>query len=138
VEYHIVTNLSENHMEQLKKLFQAEWWTKGRELSDIKIMLENSDIIIGCCDPTNNELIGFTRVLTDFVYKAFIFDVIVKESYRGQDLGRVLIETVLENPSLQKVKHFELYCRPEMVSYYKKWGFSEELGELTFMRKVKK
>lgn len=138
MEYHIVTKLSENQIEQLEKLFQVEWWTKGREFSDIKMMVENSDIIIGCCDPSNNELIGFTRVLTDYVYKAFIFDVIVKESYRGKDLGRVLIDTVLETPSLQKVKHFELYCLPEMVSFYKKWGFSEELGEITFMRKVKK
>jgi predicted GNAT family N-acyltransferase len=138
VEYHIVTKLSEKQIEQLEKMFQVEWWTKGREFGDIKMMVENSDIIIGCCDPSTNELIGFTRVLTDYVYKAFIFDVIVEESYRGKDLGRVLIDSVLKTPSLQEVKHFELYCLPEMVSFYKKWGFSEELGELTFMRKVKK
>ncbi|MDN3016462.1 hypothetical protein PH210_09630 [Paenibacillus sp. BSR1-1] len=29
-----------------------------------------------------------------------------------------------------------LYCRPEMVPFYHKWGFSEKLGDLTFMRLI--
>lgn len=132
----MITSLSDNHLEQLDKLYQAEWWTKGREYQDIKRMVENSDIVIGYCEPDNNELIAFARVLTDYVYKAFIFDVIVKESYRGKELGRALINVILQNPSLQGVKHVELYCRPEMVTFYEKWGFSKVLGELTFMRMV--
>lgn len=138
MEYEVVRKLTDEHLKQLEKLFQGEWWTKGREFIDIKRMVENSDLIIGYCEPITGELIGFARVLTDYVYKAFIFDVIVKESFRGKDLGKALISTILQEPQLQGVKHFELYCRPEMVPFYKKWGFSEELGELRFMRLVTK
>jgi predicted GNAT family N-acyltransferase len=134
VDFELVTSLTHNQLEQLEKLYQGEWWTKGRETQDIKRMVENSDIIIGLCEPSTKELIGFARVLTDYVYKAFIFDVIVKETYRGRDLGKALINAIVQNPSLQNVRHFELYCRPEMESYYEKFGFSKELGKLTFMR----
>jgi len=27
----------------------------------------------------------------------------------------------------------ELYCLPELVPFYRKWGFTEELGGLRFM-----
>ncbi|WP_195891945.1 GNAT family N-acetyltransferase [Neobacillus dielmonensis] len=63
-------------------------------------------------------------------------DVIVKESFCGQNLGRELMNHIVEHPSLQQVQHFELYCRPEMLPFYQKWGFTEEFKELYFMRKT--
>ncbi|MEH7332104.1 GNAT family N-acetyltransferase [Neobacillus drentensis] len=136
MDFNIVTQLSNKQMIQLERLFQLEWWTKGREFPDIKRMVEHSDFIVGYIEPGTDELIAFARVLTDYVYKGLIFDVIVKEAYRGRDLGSALINTILEEPYLRDVKHFELYCRPEMVPFYHKWGFSEKLGDLTFMRLI--
>ncbi|MGG1678090.1 GNAT family N-acetyltransferase [Neobacillus sp. NRS-1170] len=138
MDFNIVTQLSNDQLFQLERLFQLEWWTKGRELSDIKRMVEHSDFIVGYIDPETDELIAFARVLTDYVYKAMIFDVIVKEAYRGRELGCAIINTILIEHSLKDVKHFELYCRPEMVPFYHKWGFSEKLGDLTFMRLINK
>ncbi|MDE3841021.1 GNAT family N-acetyltransferase (plasmid) [Bacillus methanolicus] len=135
--YEIIEKLTNEQIKDLHTLFQSEWWTKGRDLSDVQRMVENSDVIVGLCESKTKELIGFTRVLTDYVYKALILDVIVKKSYRGKDLGRILMDTVFEHPSLIGVKHFELYCRPEMLPFYRKWGFTEDLGELHFMRKVR-
>ncbi|ETI67402.1 N-acetyltransferase GCN5 [Neobacillus vireti LMG 21834] len=68
-------------------MFQAEWWTQGRELDDVGIMVKNSDIIIGFSDVETDELIGFARVLTDFIYKALILDVMVSKSYRDISKG---------------------------------------------------
>nr|WP_283249433.1 GNAT family N-acetyltransferase [Bacillus sp. FJAT-49736] len=116
-------------------LFQLEWWTKGRKLEDIQSMIENSDVIVAYCDLETKELVAFARVLTDFVYKALILDVIVKESYRGKDLGRGLLDKIMEHPLLKDVKHFELYCKSEMLPYYRKWGFTEDIRDIFFMRK---
>ncbi|MFP3472315.1 GNAT family N-acetyltransferase, partial [Micrococcus sp. SIMBA_144] len=68
-------------------MYETEWWTKGRTLTDIQIMLQNSDIVIALVGPQHKELIAFARVLTDYVYKAIIFDVIVHPSYRGKHMG---------------------------------------------------
>jgi predicted GNAT family N-acyltransferase len=137
MEFEVVEELTYEQVRCLHQLYQKEWWTKGRKWSEVQRMVENSDITIGLCNPQTRELVAFTRVLTDYVYKALILDVIVKESYRGKKLGRILMDSVLHHPLLKDVMHFELYCRPEMIPFYQKWGFTEELGELYFMRKTR-
>jgi predicted GNAT family N-acyltransferase len=130
-----IDNLTEEQIEELYGMYQSEWWTKGREISDIRRMLEHSSIIVAFCDRDNKRMVAFARILTDYVYKALILDVIVHSSYRSQHLGRKLMDSILEHPSLESVRHLELYCLPEMVPFYRKWGFADELGELCFMRR---
>ena len=79
---------------------------------------------------------AFARVLTDGVYKALIFDVIVAGSHRDHGLGRALMDALLEHPRLKSVRHLELYCLPELIPFYRRWGFSDELGELRFLRRA--
>lgn len=130
-----IDKLNDRQIEQLNCLFEKEWWTKGRQLQDIKKMLAHSDIVVGICDSETKELIGFSRVLTDFTFKVLILDVMVKETLRGKDLGKALLNRIMEHPQLEKVAHFELYCRPEMIPFYEKWGFTDNLKNLHFMRK---
>jgi GNAT superfamily N-acetyltransferase len=137
MDIEIIEQLTTEQIRDLHTLYQSEWWTRDRDLLDVQRMVENSDVIVGLCETRTKELIGFTRVITDYVYKALVLDVIVKDSYRGKQLGRILVDTIFEHPTLIGVKHFELYCRPEMLPFYSKWGFTEDLGKLHFMRKVR-
>ncbi|MGB7624179.1 MAG: GNAT family N-acetyltransferase [Terriglobia bacterium] len=134
---HLIDHLTDEQILDLDHLYQAEWWTRGRQLPDIRKMLENTDVLAAFCDSDSQRLIAFARVITDYTYKALILDVIVDASYRGKNLGRALMDAIVAHPRLKSVKHFELYCLPELVSFYKKWGFTDELGELRFMRRVK-
>jgi ribosomal protein S18 acetylase RimI-like enzyme len=129
----IIYKLDTHHIIQLQKLFQKEWWTKKRSLKETQKVVENSSIVIGLVD-NNNDLKAFSRVLTDYTFKAVIFDVIVDEGFRNKGIGKELMRLILEHEELKEVKHFELYCLPEMVAFYKSYGFSDELGELMFMR----
>ena len=97
--------------------------------------VRGSQICIGILDNDEN-LIGFTRFISDFIYKAIIFDVIVSASYRGQGLGQKLISLVKNNEKLKEVKHFELYCLPEMETFYSNLGFSIDVGGIKLMRSV--
>lgn len=133
----LIDHLTDAHILDLERLYQAEWWTRGRQLPDIRKMLENTDVVVAFCDSNDGKLIAFARVITDYVYKALILDVIVDATHRGKDLGRRLMDAIIEHPRLKSVNHFELYCRPELVPFYKKWGFADDLGELRFMRKAK-
>ncbi len=132
----VVHWLTESQIKDLYALFQREWWTKGRELDDVKRMLEHTDVVVALCEPQTKRLIAFARVLTDRVYKALILDVIVDVAYRGTELGRTLMDTILQHPALSSVHHFELYCLPELIPFYRKWGFTDELGTLRFMRRT--
>ena len=135
--FKVIEEIEENHIKDLHLIYQLEWWTEGRQLEDIKKMLQNTDVIVAFCDSKTKKLFAFARVITDYVYKALILDVIVERSYRKKDLGKTLMESILNHNSLKSVNHFELYCLPEMVSFYKKFGFSEKLNSLVFMRLTK-
>jgi len=130
-----IHHLTNDQVLDLERMYQSEWWTKGRALPDIRRMLENTDVIVAFCDSESQRLIAFARVITDYVFKALILDVIVDATHRGKDLGRALMDAIAEHPELRRVRHFELYCLPELLPFYRKWGFTDELGELRFMRR---
>ena len=131
----LVERLDGDLPEQLYRLYLAEWWTHRRNLDDVRRMLEGSDVVLGLVDEDTGALAGFARVITDFVFKALVLDVIVEAAYRGTGLGARLMDEVVGHPRLKNVLHFELYCRPELIPFYERWGFTNELAELRFMRR---
>lgn len=130
--------LSGPQIEQLWHMFQAEWWSRDRRIEDVRRAVQHSDLIFAFCDPATGRLAAFARVLTDYVYKAVIFDVIVDRPHRHTGVGRLLLESMTSHPALLFVENLELYCRPELVAFYRKWGFCADLDELCFMRKKQK
>ena len=131
----VIYTLNENHINQLHDLYQHEWWTKSRTLDDTKICVKHSQICIGLIDDQHN-LIGFCRIITDYIFKAFIFDVIVQPDMRGAGLGDTLISLVKNHEHLRDVKHIELYCLPDMVDFYTKHGFTSDTGNMQLMRYI--
>lgn len=129
-------SLNDNQVDQLVELFQAEWWTKGRTKEDVAKAFASGGPVFAFIDPASAELVAFARAMTDGVYKAMIFDIIVKSTWRNTGLGALLMETVMNGPELVNIKHRELYCLAEMVPFYEKWGFTDELVGLHFMRKA--
>lgn len=130
-----IDSLTRDQIDDLHSLYQQEWWTRGRSLDDLLCMLGNTPLIVAFADDETGRLLAFARVLTDFVYKGLILDVIVAADQRGTGLGRKLMEAVINHPHLKAVQHLELYCRPELLPFYQQWGFTAELGELHFMRR---
>ena len=133
IDMNVIYNLSEKNIEELYNLYQKEWWTKGHTLQQTRDCVKGSQINIGILTD-ENTLIAYARVLTDFTFKALIFDVIVSDSQRGNGLGNKLIELIKNHKSLASIKHFELYCLPEMFTFYEKHGFSVKVGDIKLMR----
>ena len=131
----VIYDLTENHIHQLNELYQHEWWTKGRTLSETKQCLAGSQICIGLLNH-NQELVAFARLLTDYTFKVIIFDVIVSRQYRKDGLGKRLVELIKGHPKLSSVKSFELYCLPELMPFYESLGFSGDVGKIKLMRCV--
>lgn len=132
--YLVVHQLSDRQVADLVELYQQAWWSRGREPADVGRMLAHSDGVVGLVDPGTDTLVGFARFLTDRVYKAVIFDVMVLDSLRGAGAGQQVMDALMAHPRMSGVAHVELYCLPEMVPFYQRWGFTDELGELRYMR----
>jgi GNAT superfamily N-acetyltransferase len=128
----IVHELTPAQVDDLVALYQTAWWSVGRVRGDVEVML-------GGCLPCGvvdgaGRLVGFARAISDGVYKALVCDVIVAEQRRGEGLGERIIDTLLGHPRVARCAHVELYCLPALIPFYERWGFTRDLGEVTFMR----
>ncbi len=131
MKYQWLNRLEPQHHQSFYTLYRQEWWTQNRSYEDVIAMLGGCDLVIACCD-RQERIIGFARVLTDYIFKALIFDVIVDESARGQGLGQELIARIIGHPELTKVQSFELYCPERLIPFYEKQGFVKGASSLMF------
>lgn len=128
-----LATLSDDHVDQLVALYQGEWWCKGRERPDVETMLRHSDFVFAYGD-ADGRLAAFARVLTDRVFKALVFDVIVRPDCRGTGIGRRMLADIQGHPALARVRHLELYCRPELRAFYAAQGFADAEGVVLMRR----
>jgi GNAT superfamily N-acetyltransferase len=135
-QYRIVETLTESQISDLMELYKNEFWCDKRTREDVVKMLAATDVIIGLVDE-GDRLIGLTRVMTDFVYRAMIFDVIVNPTHRKMGLGAKLMDAVVNHPKLQAVEKSYLSCLPKMIPFYERWDFTDDMGEMKFMGRKK-
>lgn len=133
MNYQIIFEFSAEQTEQLLGLYRQQWWSRSRTLKQTRECVQHSQLCVGVLNP-ENELAGFARVLSDKVFKALIFDVIVDQSHQGRGISTLLLDSIKGHPSLCQVQHFELYCLPEMFEFYRKQGFSEQVSGVQLMR----
>lgn len=105
---------------QLQALYHHAPWASGRDLDGIKRMLENTDYIFSAWD--DRRLVGFARVLTDRIYRATLWDVVVHPDYQGRGVGESLMKTILAHPVLSGVQKFWLNTRDKQP-FYERFGF---------------
>ncbi|MFI5303195.1 MAG: GNAT family N-acetyltransferase [Nitrospiria bacterium] len=115
----------------LKELYQYAPWARDRNLSDIKKALTNSTLVISAWD--RDQLVGFARVLSDKVFRATIWDVIVHPDYQKQGIGSILIEKIISHPLLKKVDRF--WLNTKYPQFYEKFGFGRSKEGMLLERK---
>jgi len=68
--------------------------------------------------------IGFARVVTDQAIFAYLCDVFIHEDYRGQSLGKWMMECIFAQPDLQGLRRWCLLTR-DAHGLYQQFGFTE-------------
>ncbi|WP_318299415.1 GNAT family N-acetyltransferase [Brucella pseudogrignonensis] len=130
-EYYWSEELAPAQFREFHAFYCKEWWTSVRSFEDVTHMLSHCDLTLFCRD-AHGSIIGFARVLSDFTFKAMIFDVIVADQFRGQGLGKALVDRIVTHEKLQRVKSFELYCPDKLVPFYEKLGFVKGTSSMLF------
>jgi predicted N-acetyltransferase YhbS len=109
-------------LSELLALYAREWWTNDRDAGHVERMLEGSDLVLSAVSP-QGALVGFARAITDGVYRATIFDVIVHPDWREHGIGGELIRRAHDHPALAGCRRIELICLEEMVPWYERFGY---------------
>lgn len=102
-------------------LSKSSYWAQGRDLETVKRSVENS-LNFGLYK--GEQQIGFARVVTDYATFAWLADVFVLDDYRGQGLGRWLVQVIISHPELQRFRRWVLATK-DAHEIYRQFGFVE-------------
>lgn len=133
--YAVIEQLEPPQLEDLAELFRSAWWATQRQPEELPQLLAQSSLYVGIVESASGRLVGFARTLSDFTYRATIFDVIVAPSERSKGLGAKLIDALVGHPRLQRVSTIWLSCLTDMVPFYERWDFTTYNGPMVWMCK---
>jgi ribosomal protein S18 acetylase RimI-like enzyme len=108
----------------LQALYEHAPWARGRTVDGIRAMLARTDYHFSAWDTGADgaRLIGFARVLTDGIYRATLWDVVIHPDYQRRGVGEELMGRLLAHPVLSRVEKFWLNTR-DKFGFYEKFGF---------------
>lgn len=130
----VESTLEPSRLPDLLELLRTAWWMSDRTPEDVALMLTESDLVFVLTSA--GRVVGFARILTDFTYVALLLDVVVAEDSRGSGYGAALLDAVVEHPRLAVVRSLELVCQPELIPFYRRWGFTDQVGRSLLMRRT--
>lgn len=113
------------------RLLNSTSWGVGMEMPVLKRAIANS-VCFGVY--TDNQQVGFGRVISDLATYAYLTDFVIAESYRGQGLGKWLVECTLSHPDFQHLRRTSLVTI-NAQKLYEPFGFVEGAGTLIYMEK---
>ncbi|MXR20578.1 GNAT family N-acetyltransferase [Halobacterium bonnevillei] len=113
--------------DELWSLYREYDWWSDREPDSVRRALRNTDETVLLRDEETGDPVASARVLTDYVYYAMVYDVIVAQDRRGDGLGTELMAAIRDHPRLQDVAP-SLLAREGLVSFYESCGFEVRDG----------
>lgn len=127
-----------NRVDEVTKLFKETHWASSRTPEDISLMLQNSMFSLGLESFESGELVAYARVIGDRVFKAIVEDVVVTKTLRNKGIGHILMNALLEEPSIATLQEVELYCDPKRRRFYEDFGFIVADDQLFMQSKGRK
>ncbi len=127
-----VSSQKEINIDQLMHLMKQTYWAPERSKEDILIAIHNS-ICFGAFDDAD-KLVGFARVVTDYVSIWYLCDVIVDEPHRGKGIGKMLMSSIMSDERFSKAS--ALLKTRDAHGLYRKYGFADmDPGRVMFRAK---
>lgn len=128
----ISTDKSKLDIVFLQNFLKDIYWAAGRTHEEVQTTIDAS-VCFGLY--LDDKQIGFARVITDYVVFAYVMDVFVDEQYRGHGYSSKLVDAMLKEPQLQKVKIWRLATK-DAHFLYEKFGFTALATPERMMEKV--
>ncbi len=119
---------------KLKSLLEQNTsWAKHRDINDLKNMLSNSNVVVSLWK--KSALLGFGRATSDRIYRAVLWDIVVDNKYHNLGLGKILVNTILNNSLISNTEKIYLMTT-NCKNFYSKMGFIQQENQtlMTFMK----
>lgn len=118
-DYKVRKGLEVMDKERVAELLHSTDWARERSVEMIEQSMEQS-ISYGVFDK-NDYQIGYARIISDLTTTFYLMDVVIDEGYRGRGLGKLLMDSIMEDVGhLYGILHTE-----NAAGLYEKYGFRE-------------
>ncbi|MEW5799315.1 MAG: GNAT family N-acetyltransferase [Bacteroidota bacterium] len=119
-EYYVSTDKSKLNIDVIHSFLTTSYWAQGIPRSIVEKCIQNS-LCFGAY--YGDEQVGFARVISDYTTFAYLADVFVVESHRGNGVSKMIMDEVIKHPQLQGLRRFVLVTR-DAHGLYEKYGFT--------------
>ena len=121
IEIRLINSWPEDEIVALYKA--AGWWKDFYDKAGISQLIVGSFVFAVAVDKKNKKAIGMGRVLSDGVSDAYIQDLVILPSYRGQNLGKKLVQVLVDFCVSKGIQWIGLIAEPGSSQFYTTLGF---------------
>jgi GNAT superfamily N-acetyltransferase len=118
--------------EELQDLYQFTRWGRSRSLEQIGRMIQGTSMCFSV--RYEGRLVSFCRLLTDFVFRGSLWDILVHPDHQGKGIGSALLAYVLDHPAVRQIPLLMTYSS-ELVPFLSRLGFEHREGAMILLRR---
>lgn len=120
MDVQIHNDLASASLGDLQDVYASVGWTKHTPDIIKKVFEASTHVTIA----TNNaRVVGFGRAISDGVFNAAIYDVVVHSDYQSMGIGKLIIEDLLHN--LRDVSCVHLISTTGNEAFYRNFGLKK-------------
>ena len=120
-DYTVSTDSTRLDFDAIHAYLAQSYWSPGVPRAVVERAAANS-LCFGLYHASDGQ-IGFARVVTDRATFAYLADVYVLESHRGQGLSKWMMALIVAHPELQGLRRFMLGTK-DAHGLYAQYGFT--------------
>ena len=123
-----------NGLNKLQKLLDRNaFWAKSRTIKDLKKCLASSDVIVSLW--VGDEIVGFGRALTDGIYRAVLWDIVIDQNHQGKGFGTLVMKNLLSSKKIKNTKKLYLMTTNKKL-FYSQFNFEEVTSQNLLIREI--
>tara|TARA_Y100001968_G_scaffold68962_1_gene60067 strand:- start:249 stop:713 length:465 start_codon:yes stop_codon:yes gene_type:complete len=114
-------------LRQLKNLLEENTkWAKNRSTNNLRKTLKYSNVIVSLWK--NSKIIGFGRATSDHVFRATLWDIVIKQDEQRNGNGKLIVRALLNNKAIKNVEKVYLMTS-ESETFYQQLGFKKNANQ---------
>jgi len=121
IEIRLVDSWPEDEIVALYKA--AGWWKDSYDKAGIPQLIVGSFVFAVAVDTQTEKAIGMGRVLSDGTSDAYIQDLMILPPYRGHNLGKKLVQALVDHCLSKGILWIGLIAEPGSSQFYTTLGF---------------
>ncbi|MFI8574489.1 GNAT family N-acetyltransferase [Rossellomorea aquimaris] len=120
MEIKIHHKFDSNKLDEIREVYQSAGWLKHSNEVITKVFQRSDSVTLAISD---GRVIGVGRALTDGVFNAAIYDVVVHLEYQKNGIGSLILSDLLEQ--LKDVSCVQLISTTGNEEFYRKHGMKK-------------